>query len=91
MLENEKVMVPYIGEEIHVSRLIASWLNVGGDTFAATFNNEGVAQYAFLVWLEELGIGEEDIRHIWELVTCGKFELEHSAKKFRETHEVLDE
>lgn len=91
MLENKKIMVPYIGEEVCVSRLIASWLNAGGDMYEATFDDEGVLQYSFLVWLKALGISEDDMYYIWDVADCGKLELELLAKKFRETHEVLDE
>lgn len=91
MFENKKVFVPYLGEEIHVSRLIASWLNAGGDTYECTLDDEGAPEYAFRVWLQALGIEEEDIRYIYDFATNGKLELEILAKKFRRTHEVLDE
>lgn len=91
MLENKKIMVPYVGEEVYATRLIASWLNVGGNTYEATLNDEGEPEYMFLVWLRGLGISEEDVYYIWDIADCGKMELEHAAKKFRETHGVLDE
>lgn len=91
MLENKVINVPYIGEKVCTSRLIASWLNAGGNTYELTLDDEGELQYAFLVWLKALGISEEDIYYIWDVADCGKLELETAAKKFRETHEVLDE
>lgn len=90
MLENKKVMVPCIGEEVHFSRLIASWLNADKSIYEGTLDEEGYPEYMFLVWLRALGISEEDVRYIWNFATCGKLELEMAAKKFRETHEVLE-
>lgn len=91
MLENKKIMVPCISEEVHASRLIASWLNAGGDMYEATLNDEGEPEYMFLVWLRRLGVKDEDVYYIWDIADCGKIELEHIATKFRKTHEVLDE
>lgn len=91
MLENKVIKVPRIGDKVCTSRLLASWLNAGGNMYEATLDDEGKAEYAFLVWLRALGISEEDVHDIWNVVTCGKFELEMVAQKFRKTHEVLDE
>lgn len=90
MVENKVINVPYLNDKVCTFRILASWLNVGGDTFEATLNDEGEAEYAFLVWLKALGISEEDARDIWNTITCGKLELEMAAKKFRKNHEVLD-
>ena len=91
MFENKKVMVPRIGEEVHTSRLIASWLNAGGNLYEATLDDEGEPEYMFCVWLKALGISEDEVDYIWSVVTCGKLELEISTKRFRKTHEVLVE
>lgn len=92
MIEINKVVnVPYVNDKVCTSRLIASWLNAGGNMYEATLDDEGRLEYEFLVWLRALGISEEDVHYIWNVATLGKLELEMSAKKFRETHEVLDE
>lgn len=64
--------------EIHYSRYIASWYNVGGrfDTFQDRFN--------FYNWLESIGVNEDEAYDMWKMATCGKLELEESAKSFIE-------
>ena len=66
MLENKK------HNGIHYSRYIASWINAGGKYF----------DEEFLEWLKSEGFEEDDARDVREMATCGKLELETSAKKF---------
>ena len=72
MLENGKVMIPSIGEEVHITRIIASWSKIKGS----------YDPYMMEAWLITLGVSDEDIHEIKEIYTCGKMELEHSAKDF---------
>lgn len=68
MLENKKA-----GQhEAHYSRYIASWLNEGGSYFGKEFRD----------WLASEGLSENEIRDVMELATCGKLELEYSAKEY---------
>lgn len=57
---------------IRYSRYIASWINVGGQSFDTEFMD----------WLKSEGCTQREIIDIRELATCGKLELESSAKKF---------
>ena len=64
--------------DIHYSRIIASWANVGGK-FDQEFKN----------WLrsieDESGdrlFDEETIADIYNLATCGKMEWEENARRF---------
>lgn len=57
---------------IHRSRYIASWINAGGNKNFIGFRD----------WLESLGIDEDEAYEIYNMATCGKMELETSAKKF---------
>lgn len=62
---------------IHVSRYIASWLNVGGS----------IRSLGFELWLERLLINgehltEDEIRYIRNFARNGKLELETNAKLF---------
>lgn len=70
MFENKYI------NEIHATRYIVSWIKSGGDIRRQRRNGE------FEQWLISLGVNEEDRRHIFELATNGKLELENSAKKF---------
>lgn len=71
MLENVKV------NGIRMSRYIASWMNVGGELIGCWEDS------SFSRWLRTVGVtNEEDIHDMWELATCGKFELEQSAEKY---------
>lgn len=89
MFENKKVYVPKINEEVHVSRIIASWVWHAIQVFGAVDTTDG-PEYAFNVWLEELGISEEDKDYILNFFRNGKLELEILVRKFEMTHEVLD-
>ena len=66
---------------IHVTRFIASWVREGGNLrYGEDYEN-------FESWLKTLivdgnHLSDKDIDHILELATCGKMELEYSAKKF---------
>lgn len=74
MLENKKVMVPKIGEEVHYSRIIASWHNCWQDIIGC--------RRSFKDWLRYLGIEEQAISEISEMEDCGKMELESSVHTF---------
>lgn len=75
MLENNKV------RGVHMSRYIASWMNVGGE-FIGTWEDS-----SFSRWLRTVGVtNEEDIHDIFEMATCGKFELEQSARRYMEAN-----
>lgn len=89
MLENKKINVPAIGEEIHVSRIIASWFNSAQKPFGWV-EPEGVPEDAFWEWLKELGVNGEDAHYICRFRDCGKLELEHLVRKFEQEHEVSD-
>jgi hypothetical protein len=68
-----------------MSRYIASWMNVGGE-FIGTW-----ADSSFSRWLRTVGVtNEEDIHDMWELATCGKFELERSAERYRQANKEED-
>lgn len=71
MFENKLI------RNIHVSRYIASWMNVGGS----------VGSIGFELWLERLLIDgehltEDEIRYIRNFARNGKMELETNAKLF---------
>lgn len=66
MLENKK------HDGIHYSRYIASWRNMGGRFFDEEFKE----------WLRSEGFSDEEIREVKEMATCGKLELETTAKQF---------
>lgn len=79
MFENTKV------NGIHMSRYIASWANVGGE-FIGTWEDS-----SFSRWLRTVGVDDEqDIRDMWELATCGKFELERSAERYLQANKEED-
>ena len=61
---------------IYYSRIIASWINVGGNIRTLSDRK------AFKKWLTSLEIADEDILQIVDLATNGKLEYEHDAKKF---------
>ena len=61
---------------IHASRYIASWSNVGG-----TFDRKPGGRFDFRVWLESLGLEEDEVRFIFNLATNGKLELQENARK----------
>lgn len=66
---------------IHMSRYIASWINVGG-TIRRPKNKVG-----FISWLETLSIDGEPLSkdEVWQIycyATDGKLELEEHARNF---------
>ena len=65
---------------IHISRYIASWVREGGSLSKKDF--------LFEMWLEELGLNEDEIAQIMFLANNGKMELEHSAKRFIEKSRI---
>lgn len=79
MLENMKV------NGIHMSRYIASWMNAGGE-FIGTWEDS-----SFSRWLRTVGVDDEqDVHDIFEMATCGKFELEQSARRYMEANKEED-
>ena len=59
--------------EIHYSRYIASWHNAGGRVYNSLFED----------WLRSTQqLTDDEIRDIKEMATCGKLELEVSARSF---------
>lgn len=75
MYENKKVYIPKLGEEVHVSRIIASWRN-----------RDGVISRGFKDWLKELGVDDYDIQYIFYFARNGKLELQDSAEKFLDVY-----
>lgn len=63
--------------DVHASRYIASWAKMGGD-----FSRKPKGRFDFHVWLEALGLSKDEVDHIYNLATCGRLELEASAKAF---------
>ena len=70
MFENKKI------KDVHATRYIASWLKVGGKL--GTWKDFG----NFEDWLVSEGLSESDIKQITTLATCGRMELESSARRF---------
>ena len=67
---------------IHATRYIASWYNSGGGPWLGDFED----------WLMSLGLTAAEAREIWNMASCGKLELETSAKKFiDEVRQTLEE
>lgn len=75
MYENKKIYIPKLDEEVHVSRIIASWQN-----------RNGVMSKGFRDWLKGLGLNDHDIAYIWHFATNGKLELQDLADKFLTEH-----
>ena len=64
--------------DAHYTRIIFSWLNSGGAFFGEFFED----------WcVNTLGLSEEQFREINDMALMGKFELEHSARKYLRDHE----
>lgn len=70
MFTNNKI------KDVHETRYIASWLKVGGElnTYQDIDN--------FRNWLLSLGLTEDEAYHVSNLATCGRIELEASARIF---------
>lgn len=82
MFDNKIVKVPALGnEEIHISRIIASWTHVGGQITTRRW-----AKTPFANWCVGLGLDTDVIREMVYFATNGKLELEDSAKKFLEAN-----
>lgn len=77
MNEFDNKMVETRFGKIEVSRIIASWHNLGG----RTGTNYRRLRY-FDEWMHRCGISEEDRRFIRNFAGNGKLELEESAEKF---------
>ena len=63
--------------DVHASRYIASWAKMGGH-----FGRGLYGRFDFEEWLESLGLKPEEVDFIYNLATCGRLELEASAKAF---------
>lgn len=72
MFENKLIKVGKINAEVHVSRIIASWRNKGGDTHSDEFEE----------WLYRLGLSDDDVSYVFHIANNGKLELEMLAKAF---------
>lgn len=79
MYTNNKIYVPAIKEEVHISRIVASFIKV----MLEADDEYGPALYeTFNEWLKILGIASEERRkRIWHFFTNGKRELEEHLKK----------
>ena len=68
----------YIADcDIHYSRIISSWLNVGGSLRTGKDKND------FLRWLIGMGVlTYEQIDDIYNMATNGKLEWESNARLF---------
>lgn len=77
MFDNKKINVRKLGEEVYMSRIIASWLNSNGE-----INNPYWGNTQFRKWCRSLGIDDEDITDMIRILTNGKRELELSAKEY---------
>ena len=64
-------------KDVHYSRIIASWINAGGEIPNYSW---GMTQFAD--WLTSLGFNVKEVYDIWNMATCGKMEFEDSAKKW---------
>ena len=80
MFENKKVYVSTINEEVHVSRIIASWRNI--TKRHKDFGHLGYESVYFEKWMHYIGLSEEDAEEVYAFATNGKMELEHSANTF---------
>lgn len=74
-MENKVVNVK--GWNITYSRIIASWINVGGK---CNYRGE------FDEWLKHLGIEEAERREIKNMARNGKLEFEEDARIFRKSY-----
>lgn len=68
MLENKKAGTL----NVHYSRYVASWRNMGGNLFGDYFKK----------WLIFEGLTEQEAIEVEEMYLMGKLELEKSARKF---------
>ena len=76
MFENKKIYLDCVRNEVHYSRIIASYRNAGG--YIDEIDNDD-----FVDWLNLLGIDNPyTISDIIELAANGKMELEQIADKF---------
>lgn len=72
MFENKTVKVGNFGEA-HISRIIASWRNKGGDTHSEEFKE----------WLRNiLHLTTDEVADVMHIANNGKLELEMSARQF---------
>jgi hypothetical protein len=63
--------------DVHASRYIASWGKMGGH-----FGRGLYGRFDFQEWLESMGLEPEEVYFIYNLATCGRMELETSARKY---------
>ena len=82
---NKKVMA--LGQEVHYSRIIASWANANH----AAFGGVVIYDEDFEEWLYSMLIPVDDIKNICEMAVCGKMELIDHANKFIESLNEVSE
>lgn len=70
---------------IEVTRFIASWVKVGG-TLRTGEDYENFEDWLRTLKIDGKNLSEEDVKHITNLATCGKMELEYLAKEFLAKH-----
>ena len=64
-------------KDVHASRYIASWAKMGGH-----FGRGPRGRFDFNDWLEAIGLSDDEVKFIYNLATCGRLELETSARSF---------
>lgn len=89
MFENKKVKVKvkvrgtqtiYERYKVHVSILIASWRNAGGQHYRGAFEE----------WLKTLGLDYDTACEISNIANTGTFELETDAEQFIKSYDPIN-
>lgn len=81
MFENKLIFVPYVQEHVHVSRILASWVN---GLWAEKTEIKRIPNRFFRDWLGMLGISKADIEYIENFASNGKLELEDHIENLLE-------
>jgi hypothetical protein len=76
----EKIYVKAMEEMVDIDRIIFSWIQCYGDFHSFQFD----------MWLNSLGISDEDQQKIDNRLCEGKFELEMLAKEFMKNNSEED-
>ena len=71
--ENKLIFVPYVNEQVYVSRILASWVN---GLWEEKTEIKRIPNQFFRDWLWMLGISKSDIKYIENFASNGKLELE---------------
>ena len=70
---------------VHMSRYCASWINSGGDPNDIDSFIEWIMSIEFKIENGTIEhISEDDAYDAYNMMTCGRMELEHSVKEFLE-------